>query len=385
MHRRRFLVAGGTALTIPVTAGCVTAPGVASGDSVPPPRPSGESPSSGDATGWASVLSEPELPVSTAELRRAAPRDAIPAISIPAFARDWSGVRWSLDAEEQVIGVEVDGAARAYPLSVLNWHEVVNDSVGGPLLVTYCPLCGVGVVADRRVDGSPTVFGVSGFLWHADLVMYDRQTDSLWSQLLARSIRGPATGDHLQVQPSTMTTWDDWLADYPGSEILLPPPASETVTGDGVRNYDRDPYLHYRDSNGVGLARAPADDQPLHPKALVLGIANEGQARAYPLPAVRRAGGLVEDSLAGLPIVVATTETDSLVGYDRRVGGQTMSFERAGETLVAGDSRWSLLTGRPTGDSVRRTRLRQATDRTPMFWFAWANFFPGTDIYGGAD
>jgi hypothetical protein len=128
-----------------------------------------------------------------------------------------------------VLGVEHDDRARAHPLRVLNHHEVVNDEFAGPLAVTYCVLCGSGVVFERRVTGEPTTFGVSGRLWRSDLVMYDGLTDSLWSQLAATAIRGPRTGDRLTLVPSSLTTWGKWRSAHPETRVLLPPPHSGTV------------------------------------------------------------------------------------------------------------------------------------------------------------
>lgn len=188
------------------------------------------------------------------------------AIDEPATAGDWSGAqiadRYGTDGEltddEVVLGVERDGRRRAYPLSVVWHHEAVNDTLGGPLLVTYCPLCRSAMVAERRVAERPTTFEVTGQLWKppeirtrtsevdnrtvgaartedgrvdvrntGNLVLVDRETGSYWSQILAKAICGPRTGDRLEPVPVTVTTWEDWRAD--GGDVLLPPPASGTV------------------------------------------------------------------------------------------------------------------------------------------------------------
>lgn len=186
------------------------------------------------------------------------------AVVEPAFGPDWAGISvgkpyGELTDDEVVVGVERGGVARAYPLSILWHHEVVNDTFGGPLIVTYCPLCRSGMVAERLVGGAPTVFRVSGLLWRPEriraeaakaadrvfgadmtsgetdvlnagnLVMVDDATGSYWSQILAQAICGPRTGDHLTIVPSTVATWGDWRADHPATEVLLPPPHSVTV------------------------------------------------------------------------------------------------------------------------------------------------------------
>lgn len=190
------------------------------------------------------------------------------AIDEPAFAEDWTGVdipgRYAaggtLTDDDVVIGLEHDGLARAYPLSVLWHHEIVNDTVGVPVIVTYCSLCRSGLVASRVVDGTARQFGVSGQLWvppeletrlseandrvfaverrnaspgrvrnSGNLVMYDTRTLSFWSQMLGRAICGPHRGQQLTIRPSTATTWADWVASYPDTEVLLPPPHSTLI------------------------------------------------------------------------------------------------------------------------------------------------------------
>ncbi|PSQ17291.1 hypothetical protein BRD00_08090 [Halobacteriales archaeon QS_8_69_26] len=185
------------------------------------------------------------------------------AVVDPAFEGDWSGLaipdRYdALTDDVGVVGLERDGRARAYPLPVLWHHEIVNDDFGGPTMVTYCPLCRSGVVADRRVAGRTRDFLVSGLLWtpprlqtrireddgtvfgadrsgeaevrnQGNLVTYDRDTRSYWSQLLAEAICGPLQGAELRIRPSTVATWGEWRADHPDTEVLLPPPHSGTV------------------------------------------------------------------------------------------------------------------------------------------------------------
>jgi len=179
-----------------------------------------------------------DLPVPSEELCAPLSKDIIPAIVDPVFADDWSeldaptGVdRPLLPDDAPVIGVSRAGEARAYPLRILDWHEVVNDTFGAPLLMTYCVRCGSAIVAERFADGSETVFGVSGRLWRDDLVLYDERTESLWSQLLAAAIRGPLTGDRLTLVASSLTTWGAWRRRHPDTQVLLPPPHSNTVRG----------------------------------------------------------------------------------------------------------------------------------------------------------
>jgi len=326
----------------------------------------------------------PEAFVPRSELQRGARKDAIPAITDPAFGEDWSDADAApLQDTNDVIGIVRDGEARAYPLRILNWHEVVNESFDGPLLVTYCPLCGSAVAAVREAGGEPTPFGVSGLLYKNDLVMYDRTTDTLWSQIEAQAINGELVGERLQLVPSSFTTWGEWRAEYPDTTVLLPPPASGTITDAAPRDYDKDPYGGYEYSGQIGIGGSYDDDR-LHPKATVLGVARDGEARAYPLDRIIGSGGVVNDEVGGAPVVVAVTgeEDGSLVGYERRIDGETLTFEKDGAALVAGGSRWNPFTGRATDGPHEGTTLTVANERSPMFFFAWLDFYPGTTVYG---
>jgi hypothetical protein len=408
MRRRRFLGTVGAGL-FATAAGCVGGEPSDGGDSTPgatetpdpetPPAgttPTAEptpvpatDPAPGADVGLRSpdpaTLRDVELPLAKSDLSRGAPEDAIPAITDPVFAPDWSDVGATLEGAERVVGVEVEDVARAYPLAVLNWHEVVNDTFGGPLLVTFCPLCGSGVTAERRVDGRETTFGVSGYLWNSDLVMYDELTGSLWSQILGTAVRGPQTGATLSLRPSTITTWRRWREEHPDTEVLVPPPASNTITGEReTRNYDANPYDGYDDSERVGIGFNDGVDDRLHPKTPVLGVATDAVARAYPFPAVREAGGVVNDRVGDLPVVVATAD-NTLYAYVRRVDGEVRPFSRDGDVLTGGGSRWSIASGRATEGPHEGTTLDRANDRSQMFWFAWADFFPETEIYGSGD
>lgn len=215
------------------------------------------------------TLAERGIPGNICEQEQQPPGEQnIAAVIEPAFASDWADHTipdqytpgrddGRLGEEAVVVGLTNDGRARAYPLAVLWWHEIVNDAFGEPTLVTYCPLCRSGLVAARRVAGGATQFTVTELLWtppsaatnasvadgtafganvneteagvrtdRGNLVMIDAATGSYWSQLLARAICGPQRGDRLPVRPSRTARWGDWQAEHPDTEVLLPPPHS---------------------------------------------------------------------------------------------------------------------------------------------------------------
>lgn len=383
MRRRTYLaglIAGAGSL-----AGCTAVPHVGSGNDQSTSTTTGDA-ATATMTAGADATS-PDLPIPKDELVIGAPRDAIPAITGPSFGRSWAtlddvAIAEQLHPDDEVIGVERNGEARAYPLRVLNWHEIVNDDFHGPLLVTYCPLCGSAVTAVRTVKGEETLFGVSGYLYRSDLVMYDRLTNSLWSQIMATAINGPQTGETLTLVPSTLTTWREWQNAQPDTKVLLPPPESDTIgKGTATRNYAINPYSEYDEMRRVGIGVNTVSDERLHPKARVIGVEHDGTAKAYPLDAVANAG-VVNDAVGGLPVVVTVTADDSLVAYERTVEGTTLTFETDGRSYIrGGDTRFERVTGRAVSGRFEGAQLTRANDTSPMFWFAWVDFHPDSALY----
>lgn len=333
-----------------------------------------------------------DLPIPLEEMITGLPQDAIRSITEPEFGPDWEGIEIThfrgtdreftteprLTDRDTVIGVVRAGEARAYPLRVMAGHEIVNDSFHGPLLVTYCPVCASSMVAVREVEGRETVFGVSGLLWKLNLVMYDQATRSLWSQAAVTAIWGDRTGDRLDILPSTLTKWGAWREEHPDTLVLLPPPLSKPL------------YYGQPGMNETGLYLEPGTKLPGSPEAAdfnrgqfthVLGVVRGGESKAYPLPVVFEKD-VVNDSVGGVPVVVAVAPGNSLVAYERRVGGRTLTF--AGEDdrhLRAGGSRWRRATGGAVDGAFVGETLTRATDVPQLFWETWKDFNPETTVY----
>jgi len=210
--------------------------------------------------------------------------------------------------------------------------------------------------------------------------MVDDETGSYWSQLLGQAICGPAEGEQLTIRPSVLTTWGAWRDGHPDTTVLLPPPISDTVAGRVRRRYAVNPYAAYDDSRRIGIGDREEGGR-LHPKTRVIGVTAGDVSRAYPLPAVRAADA-VTDTVGGTPVVVVADDEGHLYAYDRRVNGTTLAFERDGDALVAGGSRWSITSGTALDGPSAGTTLARANDRSPMFWFAWRDFNPDTEVYG---
>lgn len=262
------------------------------------------------------------------------PKDGIPAIDQPSFIA--AGSASFLRNDETVLGLVRGGIARAYPIRILNWHEVVNDRYGDDaVVVTFCPLCGTGVAFDARIDGRVLSFGVSGLLYNSDVLLYDRQTQSLWSQLLAQAISGPMKGQRLTMLPLTHTTWADWRASHPATKVL------SLLTGK-IRPYARDPYAGYESSEQIMFPVA-FRSAGYHPKERVLGVRIGEQTKAYPFVELGKTSGVVSDRIG---------DTALTIRFDRKASRAT-AHTADGRQLAA----------------------------VVGYWFAWYAFYPTTAVF----
>lgn len=212
-----------------------------------------------------------------------------------------------MTSTDPVIGVEIGGEARCYPLRILIWHEVINDTLDGvPIAVTYNPLCLAAVVLDRRVGNQTLTFGVSGLVFNSNLVLYDRNADgagvSLWSQLGARAIAGPAAarGETLTVLPGRLTSWREWISDFPMTRVLRPARAKMDL-------YKREAYSTYLASEELAFPAAPLPPvSASHFKTPCLGVLMKGRWHVWPI------GELVEGASGGRGELAVDNQT---VGY----------------------------------------------------------------------
>jgi Protein of unknown function (DUF3179) len=311
--------------------------------------------------------------VDLSEMEPFAPPGAIDAVEQPKF----DDIEYVLPSE-QVIGVTIGDDARAYPIKVLVYHEIVNDVVGGvPVAVTYCPLCGVGLVYERIVRGRILFFNVSGLLYRNNLVMVDNWTGSLWPQILGNAANGTYHGTPLVLRTSTRTTWEDWKSLYPGTKLLARPVRpvcfSNGTCIDPGFSYDVDPYAarydYYNNASTFQARRYP--DNWMHPKTFVLALARHREARAYAYPDLVRER-VVNDLIGGDPIVVvfANTSAKAFLRGDRvfTTGPNGTIMDDSGQAF---DSR--------TGEGVLNSLVE-----LPAFWgfwFAWKDLHPDTCVY----
>jgi len=327
------------------------------------------------------------------------PRDGIRSIDDPKFVSPKEASEWLAD-NEPVIALELNGDARAYPLQIITWHEIVNDTVGDiPAVVTFCPLCNSALAFDRRVNGQVFEFGVSGLLRNSDLIMYDRTTETLWQQFTGEGIVGDLTGTRLTFLPTSLVSFADFRSAHPEGSVL----SRDT----GLRgDYGRNPYAGYDTydsvlSAGGNLVLFDGDsDGRLAPadRVVTVSLDDVGIDAAYPL-AILSEAGVINDSQGGRDLVVFfKTGTASALGasviaqaedvgatgvFDPWLDGQKLTFRSEGDGFVDDEtgSTWNIL-----GQAVDGPLAGKSL--TPIvhgdhFWFSWAAFKPDTVIYQG--
>ena len=262
------------------------------------------------------------------------PKDGIPSIDEPFFTTVAEADEW-IEDNELALAIEYNGVKRVYPLQILVWHEIVNDWFEEePVLITYCPLCGSGIAYKRTIDGEPVEFGTSGKLYNSNLIMYDRKTDTYWTQIDGLAVIGELAGMELEAINIDTVVWRDWKKAHPDSEVLT----RETGVN---RDYGRDPYGSYYEDSFLIFPVDKQDDR-VHPKTPVFGIEIDGQFKAYKEDDLRELGE-IEDTFAGANL--------------------RLEMDEAG---------LSKITNLDTGEQILKER---------DFWFAWYAFHPDTELY----
>ncbi len=317
------------------------------------------------------------------------PKDGIPPIDQPKFDDTGTASEW-IDPREPVIVVTLNGETKAYPLQILTWHEIVNDTVGGvPISVTFCPLCNASIVFDRRLDGRVLDFGTTGKLRKSDLVMWDRQTESWWQQFSGRGIVGEMSGKVLERVPASIVAFEDFRRAYPRAPVL------SRRTGH-VRAYGNNPYRGYdRIDDQPFLFFDPVDER-LPPMERVLNVSVADTHRLYPFSLLKKRP-VINDTVADVPVVVFSRmgtlsvldaseiknsrTVASATAYDRRLDGRVLQFELRGGKLVdlQTGSEWNLF-GTAVAGPLADKQL--AAPQTGVhFAFAWLAFNPTSQIY----
>ena len=341
-----------------------------------------------DVSEWKTNFKKHSVPLSEI-ISGGPPKDGIPAIDRPRFEPAAAAGTW-LKANEPVILVERNGDARAYPLQILIWHEIVNDTVGGlPATITFCPLCNTAIAFERRLDNRVLDFGTTGRLRYSDLVMYDRQTESWWQQITGEAIVGDLTGKRLAYLPAQIVSWGMFRASFPKGTVL------SRHTGFS-RSYGANPYVGYDDVNASPFLYSGPRDARLRPMERVVTVSVGGEDVAYPFPILERTR-VVNDTVGGTPLVVifrkgvasaldaASIANSRDIGtaavFRRNLNGRTLTFVLRKDEVIDQQTRspWSIL-GEATAGPLRGKRLTPVVSGQ-HFWFSWAVFRPKTRIY----
>jgi hypothetical protein len=310
-------------------------------------------------------------------------RDAIIPVDIPTYG-GIDALPW-LEDDDLVLGYESGDVTFAYPINILNFHEMVTDVIGGvPVLITYCPLCISGVVFSREVDGQTLTFGNTSALYQSDLVMYDHQTGSYWFQVAGEAVVGTMTGSRLDPLPSATMPWGRWKALHPDTLLLS-----------GVDGVQDDLFASAGYGNGFGQGYQdrinneqfafPVDQEKLDGRLsageMVLTVETGGAMTAFPLGQIGE--GAANAEVGGEPVVVFTDAGGlSVAAFSRTLDGQILSFDYQGDgrfTDRETGSAWDFA-GRAEDGPLAGSRLDRVSSRR-SFWFVVAISFPGVEIH----
>jgi hypothetical protein len=348
-----------------------------------------DEPPEGAEAEFATDFSRHSVPYSQV-LSGGPPKDGIPAIDDARFVSVEDADSW-LEPKEPIILFQIGDDIRAYPIQIVMWHEIVNDTVGGvPVVVTFCPLCNTAIAFERTVESKELTFGTTGRLRFSNLIMYDRQTESWWQQATGEAIAGEFTGKKLVFRPASIVSWDDFKSAHPNGKVL------SRKTGFS-RAYGQNPYAGYDDvDNSPFLYEGPKTPGTLPPMARVITVDSGGEAVAYPYDVLRREQ-VVNETVGGEPVVVlwkpgtASALDDDAVAAGRDVGsaavfsrtldGASLTFRSEGGRIVdeQTDSEWNAL-GRALEGELTGEQLERVVS-IDHFWFSWAAFRPDTRVY----
>ena len=307
-------------------------------------------------------------------------KDGIPALTNPVFVKPSEEDGDYLSEDDLIIGLKIGGEVRAYPHSILDYHEIINDEMGElAIAITYCPLTGSGIGWNRTLNGQVTTFGVSGLLYNSNLIPYDRGTESAWSQMKLLCVFGDLQSQEAELVPIVETTWQTWLAMYPETKVV------SSATGYS-RPYGSYPYGNYRDADFL-IFPISTDDRRLPRKERVHGLFVGDRAKVYRLGDLDPGIAVINDSFRGAAIVLAgSSEANIAVSFQRQTeDGSVLAFQPLEGSLPAimvddEGTTWDVfgngISGPRTGERLIPTRGYTA------YWFAWGTFFPGAEIHG---
>ncbi len=265
-------------------------------------------------------------------------KDCIPALVQPKFETKLQADEW-LKNEELVLGLDLKGEQKAYPVKILNWHEVVNDKIQDlPIAITWCTLSGAAKVFKRQIEGQTLTFGISGRVYNSNVVMYDRQTETFWQQMTGEGIVGKLFGSKLEQIPVDTLTWEEWKTAHPNTKVL-------SIKTGYSRSYDEHPYGTYETDSAIYFPVEGGVNEEMPAKTVIYGIEIGGEFKAYSLSAIDR-----------------ETEYDSVLP-DNFSGKRIRISYNKGKIFVE--------------DLQNKGEIVP----TRAYWFVWRAFYPKTELY----
>lgn len=304
-------------------------------------------------------------------------RDGIPALDNP--ARGSVAIGDYLTESELVLGYYDGTDAIAYPHQILDWHEIINDDLNGfPFAITYCPLTGTGIGWERTLQGKVTTFGVSGLIYNNNLIPFDRETSSNWSQARLDCVNGELINTKIKTFQLVETSWGTWKAMYPGTSVV-------TKETNHNRPYGTYPYGDYKTNENNILFPLTPDDRRLNRKERVHGVIIDNMARVYRFDSFSSSTSLINDNFNGDDIVVVGDPSRNLIVsfYSQLADGTTPVFSAVDtDNIILEDdlgNSWDVFGYAVSGPNQGQRLMR--TESFMGYWFVWGTFYPEVEIY----
>ncbi len=340
------------------------------------------------AKGWKTNLAKRSIKLSEI-IAGGPPKDGIPALDKPIFVSIKSAEKW-LGEKEPVISLVIDGEARAYPLRILIWHEIINHEFKGiPVSITFCPLCYSAIAFDRRLDGKVYSFGVSGMIRHSDMVMFDRETESWWQQITGEAIVGDLVGKKLKQIPAQIVGFGQFVKAYPEGLVV------SQQTG-YIRDYGRNPYVGYDNINQKPYFPVGQGEGRLRPMEKLVVVQIGSKSKVYPYRTTRKLR-VINDKFGSTNIVVfhvdgarsaldagrlnQSKDVGTTGVFVREIDGIKMDFRFKNGLFIDNvtNSSWNIF-GQAIEGKFKGKRLKRI-QHGDYFAFAWLTFKPKTEIY----
>ncbi len=346
---------------------------------------------------WKTDVSIHSVPLS--EIQIVLPKGSFPTLDFPKFIGKKEGLN-TFFVKEPVIAIEIDGRAKAYPLNILTMHEISNDTLSDvPILVTYCPLCNSGIVYHRilKYDGKENLmeFEPSGMLRNSDMVMLDRNTETLWQQLMGVGIVGKLDKKELDILPSLIISVEEFFNRYPEGEIL----SKQTGFNKSEKYYGTNPYKGYDNENSKPYEHffeSAKIDKRLPPMERIVDIENNGKYKVYTFKSIKKEG-VINDTFKSKNVVLfhqpgtvsvldqSDISTSKDIGtisvFNRKLDGKNLTFKKSNTAFkdIQTNSSWDI-TGYCYEGKLKGKQLK-IEPHSNHFAFAWLAFYPDTEIY----